>query len=126
MDTRNYVYILANNINATTYVGYTNNPTRRIRQHNGDLVGGARFTAIQRSKHPSLQWHYLCLVTSINEQGHVAFDKCTALSLEWHVKYQTRKNKLKGPDGRMAALQAALASTKFVDIASLLACKEAI
>ena len=43
----NFVYIIKgiNNNNKTKYyIGYTNNPCRRIRQHNCELVGGAKAT----------------------------------------------------------------------------------
>jgi len=41
----NYViYLLYNTVNNCTYIGITNNKERRIRQHNGELVGGAKYT----------------------------------------------------------------------------------
>ena len=40
-----YCYILKNDVNRCTYCGCTNNLTRRIRQHNGLICGGAKSTA---------------------------------------------------------------------------------
>lgn len=39
-----WVYLLNNTTNNRTYLGITNHPIRRLRQHNGELVGGARYT----------------------------------------------------------------------------------
>lgn len=39
-----HVYVLVSTVRAVTYVGCTNDVTRRVRQHNGELAGGAKFT----------------------------------------------------------------------------------
>lgn len=39
-----WVYVLASTVRTVTYVGCTNDVGRRVRQHNGELSGGARFT----------------------------------------------------------------------------------
>lgn len=60
-----------------TYVGYTTNPLRRLRQHNGLLVGGARFT----KRNNNGKWMFLAVVTS------PSFTNNLALSFEWHLKH---------------------------------------
>lgn len=43
-----FVYILRSTVTPRTYVGMTNDVDRRLRQHNGELVGGARYTRVGR------------------------------------------------------------------------------
>lgn len=112
MTENQYVYILCNNFNNMTYVGYTNNPERRIRQHNGEICGGARFTTFQKKKCPDLIWRYMCRITA----DPSVFDKKKALSLEWHIKYETRKHREKGCEGRKRALARALQNDKFAEV----------
>ena len=71
-----FTYLLASN--NKTYVGMTNNLQRRLRQHNGELSGGAKYTK-------GHSWRRLAFV-----QGFV--DKIQALRFEWRWKYFTRKN----------------------------------
>jgi predicted GIY-YIG superfamily endonuclease len=59
-----------------TYVGATINPNRRLRQHNGEISGGARATSGRR-------WRRRYLV------GGFA-DERAALKFEWRWKYLTR------------------------------------
>ena len=40
-----YVYLLINNVHNRTYLGITNNLKRRIRQHNCEIKGGAKYTS---------------------------------------------------------------------------------
>jgi predicted GIY-YIG superfamily endonuclease len=76
----NYCYILKSN--NKTYIGYTINPSRRIKQHNGELVGGAKSTK-------GNEWDFLCIITSKDEK----FTKKLALSIEWNLKNPLGKNK---------------------------------
>lgn len=68
----------------TTYVGYTVNIERRLRQHNGEIGGGARFTH-RHGPRRGKQWRVIALLTSPDLNLH------RGLSLEWHIKH---------PDGR--------------------------
>ena len=54
------------------YKGQTNNFARRIRQHNGEIKGGARATAREDCR----PWRPYCIVTNLN--------KTEALRLVWH------------------------------------------
>jgi predicted GIY-YIG superfamily endonuclease len=56
----NYIiYVLTNTKNNNTYIGITNNQARRIRQHNGEIKGGAKYT--RNSK-----WFYYCIIFTFN------------------------------------------------------------
>lgn len=39
-----WVYVIQSEERGCTYVGASNDPTRRLRQHRGDIEGGAKFT----------------------------------------------------------------------------------
>lgn len=90
-----YCYLIAN-ANNTTYNGYTNNLKRRLRQHNGELCGGAKST---KNKGP---WNYVFIITKPD------WTKNEAMSLEWHIRYPTNKKprprEYKGVNGRINSL----------------------
>ena len=60
-----------------TYVGATVDPDRRLRQHNGELAGGARATH-------GRSWKRAFLVGGFE-------DEKAALRFEWRWKYLTRQ-----------------------------------
>lgn len=115
---RHSCYILYNDTNAMTYNGYTVDPQRRLRQHNGVIRGGARYTQRAREKHGVQEWKVLALVSC--PDGAAGFDKRKALSLEWHIRYPTnrkpRPKAFNGPEGRLRGLHMALAHPKFSGI----------
>jgi predicted GIY-YIG superfamily endonuclease len=88
LDKNNYlVYLLTNTINNCTYIGCTNNPTRRLRQHNGDLVGGAKYTKIKKEEGEWKMYGYV----SLQEGGFL--EKRQALSIEKKIQIRSRKTK---------------------------------
>lgn len=101
-----YNYLLGNTVNNKTYNGYTIDPLRRLRQHNGELSGGARFTSV----HPGT-W-YVVLTISCPEMT-----KREALSLEWSVRYPTNKRprpkEYSGVHGRLHSLPLVFNNPKF-------------
>ena len=79
------IYILFNNSNTCTYVGMTNNPTRRLRQHNGELVGGAKYTTAKRGEGT---WSFYGWIKS-----KIGLDKSRAMSIEKKIQIHSRKFK---------------------------------
>ena len=94
------MYILVNTINNKTYIGITNNVIRRLRQHNKELVGGAKYTTINKGLG---EWKYYGYIESLNKHD--------ALSLEKRIKIKSRK--MKGPpiDKRLKAIEELLKPT---------------
>jgi predicted GIY-YIG superfamily endonuclease len=58
----------------------TNNPSRRIRQHNCELVGGAKYTKINKDNG---LWQFYGFINKLN--------KHLALSFEKKIKIHSRK-----------------------------------
>ena len=74
-----FVYILRCH-DGTLYTGITSDLSRRTRQHNGELVGGAKYTA---SRRPVKEVY-----------SKIYSDKSSALREEQRIKSMTRKQKL--------------------------------
>ncbi len=83
----NFVYLLQSTSSpAKTYIGVTNDIARRLRQHNGEIVGGARYTRRFRP------WKFLALFAMRSRRE--------ALQLEWRAKHTSRRVGERGPAGR--------------------------
>lgn len=90
------VYCLVSQQNPSrTYVGVTNNWARRLRQHNGEITGGAKTTRAYRP------WTKLIHVYPLTKQQ--------ALRLEWAWKHRRRGGG--GPGGRIKTLEYLLQPT---------------
>ena len=108
----NYCYILKNDKDDATYVGYTNNPEKRIRQHNGEIAGGARFTCARVRKR-GCKWTFLAIITFDTP----LFNNKVALSYEWHLKFLARcKRSYRSHVGRRASIEKVLENSKFTEI----------
>ena len=80
-DKKFYVYLLIST-SKTTYVGATVDLDRRLRQHNGELVGGAKATRIKVKK--GEVWTRACYVSEFPTWS-------AALQFEWKWKRLGRK-----------------------------------
>ena len=95
-----YCYILRNTkpeFRNLTYNGSTNNPKRRLRQHNKEISGGAKFTSRTNGG-----WEYYFLMSGFP-------DNINALQAEWRIKHCTgkpgpRPPKYCGVSGRICGL----------------------
>ena len=108
MDKKHYCYILTTDYEDHTnytYNGYTNNPERRLRQHNGEIKGGAKYTKMYGKS----QWKYLVLI-----EGYPNMEN--ALQCEWRIKHpegKKRSRKWTGPKGRLLSLNEILKLEKW-------------
>jgi predicted GIY-YIG superfamily endonuclease len=66
-------YLIKNN--NCTYAGVSPDPTRRLRQHNKEIKGGAKYTT---SKGPG--WTHMCIVRGFRT-------KIESMQFEWAVKH---------------------------------------
>jgi len=80
------VYLLKNTYNKYTYLGVTNNSKRRIRQHNGEIKGGAKYTKMHKGKG---EWIYHLKGTNLTKRE--------SLSIERTAKNKRRRAKGKTP-----------------------------
>lgn len=74
--------------NRASYIGSTNNLAHRLRQHRGELVGGARAT----SRRTDVSWGVLFSITGIKKDT-------AALSLEWNCKGGAKRNRMRSRAG---------------------------
>ena len=89
--------------NNYTYNGCTNNFTRRIRQHNGEIKGGAKCTSRRGP------WTPYCIITGFK-------DNIEALQTEWRIKRvegRRRAKKYCGAEGRIKGLNQILKLEQF-------------
>jgi predicted GIY-YIG superfamily endonuclease len=102
-----FVYLLrSTNHKGASYIGFSTDPRHRLRQHNGEVKGGAKHT----SKYSP--WTHVCVVSGF-------LNKTMALMFEWHWQHPTRSLVLKqaakgvkhhgrGPNGKLLLLNALL------------------
>lgn len=81
-----------------TYVGITNDLKKRIRQHSGELVGGAKSTSGKGL------WHYVCVISGFPTDT-------LARQFEWALHHC--KPRRYGVIGRIKSLQELLAKAKW-------------
>jgi predicted GIY-YIG superfamily endonuclease len=76
-----FVYVLECS-DGSTYVGATIDPDHRLRQHNGEIKGGAHATTIKVKQ--GFHWNRVCCITGFP-------DWVSALQFEWALKHYSRK-----------------------------------
>ena len=106
-----FCYILKNNCDQhknRTYNGSTNNIKRRLRQHNQEICGGARYT----KKFGNKSWEVYALVTGFPDHRN-------ALQCEWRIKHpdnrRKRNSKYNTPKGRIIGLSEVLKCDKWTN-----------
>ena len=83
-----------------TYAGVSPDPVQRLRRHNGEIKGGAKYTT---SKGPG--WRHVCLVSGFQ-------NKIQSLQFEWAVKHHPPRN-LGGINSRLKKLDEVMAKERW-------------
>lgn len=106
-----YCYLLKNNYEPhknRTYNGYTVDPKRRIRQHNQEIKGGAKYT----KKWGNKNWEIYVLIKGFP-------DNKNALQCEWKIKHpapkKRRPKRYNSPEGRVLGLNEVLKLDKWTN-----------
>lgn len=81
MDSEYFLYLLVNSTNNYTYVGITNNMDRRLRMHNGEIKGGAKYTTMNKKNG---MWELFGFIHGL--------DKSLALSIEKKIHIASKNN----------------------------------
>lgn len=76
-----YCYLLQATKRRCTYIGATVDPVQRLRKHNGEISGGAKYTT--RRLKDGNSWQMVCYV-------HGFPDEVSALQFEWQWKHMAR------------------------------------
>ena len=106
METSNFYCYMLYTDEGQTYIGATVDPDRRLRQHNKEIKGGARATAIRVNQ--GLTWKRACYITGIPEWR-------SALQIEWRWKQlgRTRCKHIRNPiERRLHSLKLLLSLEK--------------
>ena len=88
-------YVIWHEACGATYAGVSPDVHRRLRQHNGELVGGAKYTT---ARGPG--WRHVCFVRGFRTKQEV-------LQFEWAVKHEPPRRK-GGLEARIKKLTATL------------------
>jgi len=112
MSNTHYCYILKNIANdKKIYIGYTTDPKRRIRQHNQELVGGAKYTKYNK------EWIMFVIIKGFPNM-------INALQFEWRLKHPDNKkkknNKYASPEKIINGLQEVLQLEKWTNNSTIM------
>ena len=101
MNNKKYFVYLLQSTSETTYVGATVDLERRLRQHNGELVGGAKATKTKVKKGEN--WKRVCYISEFPTWQ-------SALQFEWRWKRISSKisKKMSPLERRLKALRTLL------------------
>ena len=83
------LYLLENSYNKKTYLGVSTDVVRRIRQHNNEICGGAKYTKINKEEG---LWFPKVIINDLS--------KIQALSFERTIKNMRRSGRGKTPFDR--------------------------